>query len=154
MHALFTLVPVALIIIVTLLFSRQSHKMPELEPMVAEPDSPILGEEGVLVEDLRIEVEDGKTAVILPAGAPVEARKWETLSTTEKHQEFIDFNLYRGMSELAADNTLIGKFRIFGIPKGRAGGPQIQARFAVNDGAIEIATHDLKRGVNMITKKL
>ncbi len=154
MNPYFTLGLVALIFIVTLLCSRQSHKMPEPEPMVADPDTPILGGDGVLVEDLRIEVPEGRTVVVLPEGAPAQSRGWHVFSTEKKHQEFIDFKLYRGKSEMAADNTFIGEYRIFGIPRGRAGIPQIQARFMVTDDAIEVAAQDLKRRANMTLKKL
>jgi len=65
---------------------------------------------------------------------PVEVTK--LFSTTEDNQPSVTINIYEGERILAAENNLLGKFELVGLPSAKRGTLKIEVTFQINENGI------------------
>jgi molecular chaperone DnaK len=70
---------------------------------------------------LGVETMGGVMTVLIPRNTTIPTRKTELFSTAEDGQTAVDIKVYQGERSMAADNMLLGEFRLEGIPRPRAG---------------------------------
>ncbi len=68
-------------------------------------------------------------------------------STAEDGQRAVTINVYQGEREMAADNKLLGRFDLDGIPPAPRGIPQIEVTFDIDaNGIVHVSAKDKKTG--------
>lgn len=95
---------------------------------------------------LGVETLGGVMTVLIPRNTTIPSRKSESFSTAEDSQTAVDIKVFQGERSMAADNMLLGQFRLDGIPPAPRGMPQIEVSFDIdangilNVGAVDRAT--------------
>jgi molecular chaperone DnaK len=95
---------------------------------------------------LGVETLGGVMTVLIPRNSTIPTRKGEIFSTAEDSQTAVDVKVFQGERSMAADNMLLGQFRLDGIPPAPRGLPQIEVSFDIdangilNVGAVDKAT--------------
>jgi molecular chaperone DnaK len=95
---------------------------------------------------LGVETLGGVMTVLIPRNTTIPSRKSEIFSTAEDSQTAVDIKVFQGERSMAADNMLLGQFRLDGIPPAPRGMPQIDVSFDIdangilNVGAVDKAT--------------
>jgi molecular chaperone DnaK len=95
---------------------------------------------------LGVETLGGVMTVLIPRNTTIPSRKGETFSTAEDGQTAVDIKVFQGERSMAADNMLLGQFRLDGIPPAPRGMPQVEVSFDIdangilNVGAVDKAT--------------
>jgi molecular chaperone DnaK len=95
---------------------------------------------------LGVETLGGVMTVLIPRNTTIPTRKSEIFSTAEDSQTAVDVKVFQGERSMAADNMLLGQFRLDGIPPAPRGLPQIEVSFDIdangilNVGAVDKAT--------------
>jgi molecular chaperone DnaK len=95
---------------------------------------------------LGVETLGGVMTVLIPRNTTIPSRKSEIFSTAEDSQTAVDVKVFQGERPMAADNMLLGQFRLDGIPPAPRGLPQIEVSFDIdangilNVGAVDKAT--------------
>ena len=95
---------------------------------------------------LGVETLGGVMTVLIPRNSTIPTRKGEIFSTAEDSQTAVDVKVFQGERSMAADNMLLGQFRLDGIPLAPRGLPQIEVSFDIdangilNVGAVDKAT--------------
>jgi molecular chaperone DnaK len=73
----------------------------------------------------------------------IPVRKSEIFSTAEDNQSAVDVKVFQGERPMAADNMLLGQFRLEGIPPAPRGLPQIEVTFDIDaNGIINVTAKD------------
>src|SRR5207237_3700378 len=85
---------------------------------------------------LGVETLGGVMTVLIPRNTTIPTRKTEVFSTAEDGQTAVDVKVYQGERPLAADNMLLGQFRLEGIPPAPRGVPQIEVTFDIDANGI------------------
>ena len=99
---------------------------------------------GILAED--------RISKIIPKNEKVPVTKQKTFRTTEDDQEFINIDVYQGISIFPEDNHYIGTLTIDNIPKGKAGELPIYVKLAINvDGVLKcsVSIGDITRSAEL-----
>jgi molecular chaperone DnaK len=92
---------------------------------------------------LGVETMGGVMTVLIPRNTTIPARKTEVFSTAEDNQTAVDIKVYQGERPIAADNMLLGEFRLEGIPPAPRGTPQIEVTFDIDaNGIINVSAKD------------
>jgi molecular chaperone DnaK len=95
---------------------------------------------------LGVETLGGVLTALIPRNSTIPIRKSEIFSTAEDSQTAVDIKVFQGERPMAADNMLLGQFRLDGIPPAPRGMPQIEVSFDIdangilNVGAVDKAT--------------
>ena len=95
---------------------------------------------------LGVETLGGVMTVLIPRNTTIPSRKSEIFSTAEDSQTAVDIKVFQGERSMAADNMLLGQFRLDGIPPAPRGMPQVEVSFDIdangilNVGAVDKAT--------------
>jgi molecular chaperone DnaK len=95
---------------------------------------------------LGVETLGGVMTTLIPRNTTIPTRKGEVFSTAEDSQTAVDVKVFQGERSMAADNMLLGQFRLDGIPPAPRGMPQIEVSFDIdangilNVGAVDKAT--------------
>jgi molecular chaperone DnaK len=95
---------------------------------------------------LGVETLGGVMTVLIPRNTTIPTRKSEIFSTAEDSQTAVDIKVFQGERSMAADNMLLGQFRLDGIPPAPRGIPQVEVSFDIdangilNVGAVDKAT--------------
>ncbi len=95
---------------------------------------------------LGVETLGGVMTMLIPRNSTIPTRKGEIFSTAEDSQTAVDVKVFQGERSMAADNMLLGQFRLDGIPPAPRGLPQIEVSFDIdangilNVGAVDKAT--------------
>jgi molecular chaperone DnaK len=95
---------------------------------------------------LGVETLGGVMTVLIPRNTTIPSRKSEIFSTAEDGQTAVDIKVFQGERSMAADNMLLGQFRLDGIPPAPRGMPQVEVSFDIdangilNVGAVDKAT--------------
>jgi molecular chaperone DnaK len=98
-----------------------------------------------LVSDARLP--HSSAAAMIAVFAPLPARKTETFSTASDNQTSVEVSVFLGERKMAADNHLLGKFQMTGIPPAPKGVPQIELTFEIDrDGRVNVTARDLGTG--------
>jgi molecular chaperone DnaK len=96
---------------------------------------------------LGVETMGGVMTVLIPRNTTIPARKTEIFSTAEDGQTAVDIKVYQGERPIAADNMLLGQFRLDGIPPAPRGVPQIEVTFDIDaNGILNVSARDKTTG--------
>ncbi|HHE72601.1 MAG TPA: molecular chaperone DnaK, partial [Chloroflexi bacterium] len=96
---------------------------------------------------LGVETLGGRMTVLIPRNTTVPVKKSETFTTAEDNQTAVDIKVYQGERPMAADNMLLGQFRLDGIPPAPRGVPQIEVTFDIDaNGILNVRAQDKATG--------
>ena len=92
---------------------------------------------------LGVETLGGRMTNLIPRNTTVPVRKGETFTTAEDGQTAVDIKVYQGERPMAANNMLLGQFRLDGIPPAARGIPQIEVTFDIDaNGILNVSAKD------------
>ena len=98
----------------------------------------------VLPLSIGLETLGGVFTRIFERNTPLPASKSEIFSTASDNQTSVEVQVFQGERETAADNRLLGKFTLSGIPPAPRGLPQIEVTFVVDTrGVLTVSAKDL-----------
>ncbi|MBN9389828.1 MAG: molecular chaperone DnaK [Chloroflexi bacterium] len=96
---------------------------------------------------LGVETMGGVMTVLIPRNNTIPIRKTEVFSTADDNQTAVDIKVYQGERPLAADNMLLGQFRLEGIQPAPRGVPQIEVTFDIDaNGILNVSARDKATG--------
>lgn len=107
---------------------------------------------GIFVMDvmplsLSIETLGGVATKVIDRNTSIPTKKSMIFSTAADNQIGVDIHVLQGESEMANENTSLGKFQLSGIPPAKRGIPQIEVTFEVDaNGMIRVSAKDLGSG--------
>ncbi len=97
----------------------------------------------VLPLSLGIETLGGIMTKVIERNTTIPARRTETFSTAEDNQSAVDIVVLQGERERAADNRVLGRFRLENIRPAPRGLPQIEVTFDVDaNGILNVSARD------------
>lgn len=110
-----------------------------------------MGKDVVLVDvaplTLGVEVKGGLLEPIIDRNTPVPVKKAKVFTTAEDGQSEVEVRVYQGERSLAAQNHMLGSFRLVGIPPSPRGIPQIEVAFDIDtDGIVHVKAKDMGSG--------
>ncbi len=101
----------------------------------------------VLPLSLGIETLGGIMTKVIERNTTIPARRTETFSTAEDNQSAVDVVVLQGERERAADNRVLGRFRLENIRPAPRGLPQIEVTFDVDaNGILNVSARDKDTG--------
>jgi molecular chaperone DnaK len=96
---------------------------------------------------LGVETMGGVMTVLIPRNTTIPVRKTETFTTADDNQTAVDIKIYQGERPIAADNMLLGEFRLEGIPPAPRGVPQIEVTLDIDaNGILNVNARDKSSG--------
>ena len=96
---------------------------------------------------LSIETMGGVATAMIARNTTIPVKKSEIFSTAEDSQSAVDVKVFQGERPMAADNTLLGQFRLEGIPPAPRGIPQVEVTFDIDaNGIIHVTAKDKATG--------
>lgn len=96
---------------------------------------------------LGIETYGGLYSPLIPRNTTIPCKLQQMYSTAVDGQSSIEINVYQGERPIVADNKLIGKFKLSGIPPKPKGVPKIEVTFDIDaDGIIKVSAKDKDTG--------
>ncbi|MEY9965030.1 molecular chaperone DnaK (HSP70), partial [Streptacidiphilus sp. MAP12-16] len=96
---------------------------------------------------LGVETAGGVMTKIIERNTTIPARRSETFSTAEDNQPAVDVVVLQGERELAADNRVLGRFRLENIRPARRGETQIEVTFDIDaNGILKVSAKDKDTG--------
>jgi len=139
------------------LFRREPHKGVNPDEVVAigaAIQAGVLGGEvrDVLLLDvtpltLGIETLGGVATPLIARNTTIPTRKSQIFSTASDGQTSVEIKVVQGERPMAADNKLLGKFILDGIPPAPRGVPQIEVSFDIDaDGILHVSAQDKATG--------
>ncbi|MET0146015.1 MAG: molecular chaperone DnaK [Ilumatobacteraceae bacterium] len=97
---------------------------------------------------LGVETLGGVMTKVIERNTTIPARRTETFSTAEDNQSAVDIVVLQGERERAADNRVLGRFRLEGIRPAPRGVPQVEVTFDVDaNGILHVTARDKDTGV-------
>jgi molecular chaperone DnaK len=101
----------------------------------------------VIPLSLGVETLGGLMTKIVERNTTIPARRTEVFSTAEDNQSAVDVVVLQGERERAADNRVLGRFRLEGIRPAPRGIPQIEVTFDVDaNGIVNVSARDKDTG--------
>src|SRR5581483_12160077 len=139
--------------IVRELFGREPHKGVNPDEVVAVgaaiQGAVLSGDvKDVLLLDvtplsLGIETLGGVMTTLIPRNTTIPTKKSEIFSTAADNQTSVEVHVFQGERPMAADNRLLGKFGLEGIPPAPRGVPQIEVTFDIDaNGIVNVSAKD------------
>ncbi len=139
------------------LFGKEPHKGVNPDEVVAV-GAAIQG--GVLKGDVKdvllldvtplslgIETLGGVFTRLIDRNTTIPTKKSQSFSTAEDAQRAVTINVSQGEREMSADNKLLGRFDLDGIPPAPRGVPQIEVTFDIDaNGIVHVSAKDKKTG--------
>jgi molecular chaperone DnaK len=102
----------------------------------------------VLPLSLGVETLGGLMTKVIERNTTIPARRTEVFSTAEDNQPAVDIVILQGERERAADNRVLGRFRLEGIRPAPRGVPQVEVTFDVDaNGILHVSARDKDTGV-------
>jgi molecular chaperone DnaK len=96
---------------------------------------------------LGIETMGGVMTKIIERNTTIPARRTETFSTAVDNQPAVDVVVLQGERERAADNRVLGRFRLENIRPAPRGEPQIEVTFDIDaNGILNVSARDKDTG--------
>ncbi|QMU78363.1 molecular chaperone DnaK [Streptacidiphilus sp. PB12-B1b] len=96
---------------------------------------------------LGVETAGGVMTKIIDRNTTIPARRSETFSTAEDNQPAVDIVVLQGERELAADNRVLGRFRLENLRPARRGETQIEVTFDIDaNGILKVSAKDRDTG--------
>lgn len=142
---------------VTALFGKAPHKgvnPDEVVAMGAAVQAGILQgtiKDVVLLDvtplSLGIETMGGIFTKLIDRNTTIPTKKTETFSTAQDRQDSVDIKVLQGERAMAADNTVLGAFKLNGIAPAPRGVPQIAVTFDIDaNGIVHVSAEDKATG--------
>jgi molecular chaperone DnaK len=96
---------------------------------------------------LGIETLGGVMTKVIERNTTIPARRTEVFSTAEDNQSAVDVVILQGERERAADNRVLGRFRLENIRPAARGLPQIEVTFDIDaNGILNVSARDKDTG--------
>jgi molecular chaperone DnaK len=96
---------------------------------------------------LGIETRGGMMSTIIERNTAVPVRRTEVFTTGADNQPSVKISVYQGERPIAADNKLLGNFKLTGIPPAERGVPQIEVTFDIDaNGIVHVSAKDVATG--------
>jgi molecular chaperone DnaK len=96
---------------------------------------------------LGIETLGGVFTRLIDRNTTIPTRKSQVFSTAEDGQNAVTIQVYQGEREMAADNKLLGRFNLEGLPPAPRGVPQIEVTFDIDaNGIVNVSAKDKGTG--------
>ncbi len=96
---------------------------------------------------LGIETLGGVMTKIIERNTTIPARRTEVFSTAEDNQSAVDVVVLQGERERAADNRVLGRFRLENIRPAPRGMPQVEVTFDIDaNGILNVSARDKDTG--------
>jgi len=96
---------------------------------------------------LGIEVQHGEMNVLIPKNTTIPTSRSQTYSTASDNQTAVTVQVYQGERPIAAQNRLLGRFDLTGIPPAPRGMPQIEVTFDIDaNGILKVNAKDKATG--------
>ncbi|HWD82143.1 MAG TPA: Hsp70 family protein, partial [Kribbella sp.] len=96
---------------------------------------------------LGVETLGGMMTKVIERNTTIPARRTETFSTAEDNQSAVDVVVLQGERERAADNRVIGRFRLEGIRAAGRGEAQIEVTYDIDaNGILNVSAKDKDTG--------
>src|SRR4051794_38664084 len=101
----------------------------------------------VIPLSLGVETMGGVMTKVIERNTTIPARRTETFTTAEDNQPAVDIVILQGERERAADNRVLGRFRLENIRPAPRGEPQIEVTFDVDaNGILNVSAKDKDTG--------
>ncbi|MCG5218132.1 molecular chaperone DnaK [Streptosporangium sp. KLBMP 9127] len=96
---------------------------------------------------LGVETLGGLMTKVIERNTTIPARRSETFSTAEDNQSAVDIVILQGERERAADNRVLGRFRLENIRPAPRGVPQVEVTFDIDaNGILNVSARDKDTG--------
>ena len=96
---------------------------------------------------LGIETLGGVFTRLIDKNTTIPTKKSQIFSTAEDNQSAVTIRVFQGEREMAADNKLLGRFDLVGIPPAVRGMPQIEVTFDIDaNGIVNVSAKDKATG--------
>jgi molecular chaperone DnaK len=96
---------------------------------------------------LGVETQGGVMTKVIERNTTIPARRTEVFSTAEDNQSAVDVVVLQGERESAADNRVLGRFRLEGIRPAPRGTPQIEVTYDIDaNGILNVSARDKDTG--------
>merc|ERR1711953_846901 len=96
---------------------------------------------------LGIETLGGVFTKLISRNTTIPTKKSQVFSTAADGQSQVQIKVHQGEREMAADNQLLGKFDLVGIPPMPRGVPQIEVSFDIDaNGSVNVSARDKGTG--------
>jgi molecular chaperone DnaK len=96
---------------------------------------------------LGVETQGGVMTKIIERNTTIPARRTEVFSTADDNQSAVDIVVLQGERERAADNRVLGRFRLENIRPAPRGEPQIEVTFDIDaNGILNVSARDKDTG--------
>ena len=96
---------------------------------------------------LGIETLGGVFTRLIDRNTTIPTNKSQVFSTAEDNQSAVTISVFQGEREIAADNNLLGRFNLEGIPPAPRGMPQIEVTFDIDaNGIVSVSAKDKGTG--------
>ncbi|MEU8251933.1 molecular chaperone DnaK [Nonomuraea sp. NPDC048916] len=96
---------------------------------------------------LGVETLGGLMTKVIERNTTIPARRTETFSTAEDNQNAVDIVVLQGERDRAADNRVLGRFRLENIRPAPRGEPQVEVTFDIDaNGILNVTARDKDTG--------
>ncbi len=96
---------------------------------------------------LGVETMGGIMTKVIERNTTIPARRTETFSTADDNQSAVDIVVLQGERERAADNRVLGRFKLDGIRAARRGEPQVEVTYELDaNGILQVSAKDKDTG--------
>jgi len=96
---------------------------------------------------LGIETLGGVMTKLIQSNTTIPTKKTQTFSTAADNQTEVEIKVLQGDRAMAADNKVLGRFNLVGIPPAPKGVPQIEVGFDIDaNGIVNVSARDKATG--------